>query len=78
MNAASHGYTEEFLLQVVSGESEGDIKEKVRSILETVEDVKRFSIFESAREMGITFRPSDISFTDFLIYRWIREARKPK
>jgi hypothetical protein len=45
-------------------------------ILEIVKDISKYGVFEQMKDLGITFRPDDLCFTDFLLFKWIRETRK--
>lgn len=44
-------------------------------IFEVAQDVKRYGVFKSATNLGVSYGPSDLSFTDFLLFGWIQEQR---
>lgn len=52
---------------------EGDI-EKVDKIFKVRRDVGRFLYFKGAVDLGINFTPRDLSFSDLLVFGWIKDA----
>ena len=61
--------TEEELLGLLDGD-----KIKVDLILSIVRDVMEYSYFDSSKNLGVTYRPSDLSFSKMMLYSWIKEA----
>lgn len=49
---------------------------QVNSILDVVHDVARFNIFMASKELGISYGLNDLSFTDFLLFKWIKETKR--
>lgn len=49
---------------------------KVDLIMELIDDIARFGIFDSSVEMGIKYGPQDLEFTEFLLFKWIKEKRR--
>jgi hypothetical protein len=54
---------------------DGD-ENQASAILEVVRDIARYNTFAISKELGISYGPSDLSFTDFLLFKWIKETRK--
>jgi hypothetical protein len=51
-------------------------RETAERVLEVSKKVVQYGYFKRAQNMGIVYRPDDLTFSDFLIFSWISE-RKP-
>jgi hypothetical protein len=74
MNAASGGMTEDQIFELIDG-TESERRSKAIAIIECAEIIKEYGVFESAINLGITFGPNDLTFTEFLLFKWIKEKR---
>lgn len=51
----------------------GDDK-KASDILKVSELVNKYCFFSNSLDIGVTYSPRDLSFTDMLIYSWIKDG----
>ena len=49
-------------------------KEKEDGIWSVVKDIERYSFFNKGLSLGISYTPKDLSFTDMLLFNWIKEG----
>jgi hypothetical protein len=48
--------------------------EKAKKIISVKSDIFRYLYFSESKEMGIFYGPSDMSFTDMMLFTWIKDG----
>lgn len=66
VNAYNSGLGRDELIEITGS------KEITEDVLSIVEDVKRYSFFKQSQDLGIVYGPKDLTFTDMLLFSWIR------
>lgn len=49
-------------------------KDKEEKIWATTRDVARFVFFNNSISLGISYGPESLSFTDMMLFNWIKEG----
>ncbi len=47
---------------------------KAEAIMKVKKDIERYSFFDRAVKLGITFTKSDLSFSDMVLFSFIKDA----
>jgi hypothetical protein len=47
---------------------------KAKKIFKIKDDVNKYTFFKRSTDIGITYRPTDLSFSDSMIFSWIKEG----
>lgn len=51
-----------------------DDKDTVNKIIDTVSYIGKYIHFSNSVDLGIRYLPSDVSFTDSLLFAWIKDG----